>query len=103
MMKKQGIDVPAPATFNMSEDSIKRIKQEAFEEAKDDAVTTAITLLLSIPVKVVVEKYDWCAEDVEAFCEDLLDEYEKFDGSDMSLADLQKYVYEHCGVKFERK
>ena len=103
MMKKQGIDVPAPATFNLSEDNIRQMKKEAFDEAKEDAVGIAISLLLSIPVKVVIEKYGWEMDDVELFCEDLLDEYENFTEGEMTLEDYQKYVYEHCGVKFERK
>ncbi len=101
MMKKQGLDltgVKSP-TYNLSWDNMVRLKNEAY----DEAVGTAMTLLLSIPVKVVVERYNWEQEDVERFCEDILDEYEKFDAGDMTLEDLQHYVFEHCGVKFERK
>lgn len=73
------------------------------KEAYDEAVGTAITLLLSIPVKVVAERYDWSPEDVQGFCSDILEEYERFDEGDLTLEELQQYVFEHCGVKFERK
>lgn len=103
MMKKKGIDVPKTPTYNMNWDNLMKLREESRQEAYDEAVGTAITLLLSIPVKVVVEKYKWDMDDVQGFCDDLLDEYEKFDEGDMTLEDLQAFVYEHCGVKFERK
>ena len=101
MMKKQGLDVTGmkTPTYNLNWDDIQRMKKEAY----DEAVGTAITLLLSIPVKVVAERYDWSPEDVQGFCSDILEEYERFDEGDLTLEELQQYVFEHCGVKFERK
>ncbi len=102
-MKKQGIDVPKTPTYNLNWDDMIRIKKEATQEAYDDAVTTAMTLLLSIPVMVGMKKYGWTSEEMEWFCNDVLEEYERFNSGEKSLEEYQKFVYEQCGIRFEKK
>ena len=73
------------------------------KKAVTEGVDNALVLLLSIPVKVLSEKYGWTeTEDLPDFVEHMINEYESFSSGDITLEEYQEFVYQNCGVKFER-
>ena len=84
--------------ISMKKSDIDRIKREAEEKAVD----TVMVLLLSIPIKVMHEKYGWGMKSrLPELSEALVDEYQAFSDGDMTLEEYQEMVYEYCGVKFK--
>lgn len=98
--RRQGKLVAKDPVITMKKSDIDRIKREATEKATD----TAMVLLLSIPVKVMHEKYGWgMRKRLPELSEAIIDEYQSFSDGDMSLEDYQEMVYEYCGVKFKQE
>jgi len=60
-------------------------------------------LLLSIPIKVMHDKYGWgIKKRLPELSEALIDEYQSFTDGEMTLQEYQQLVYEYCGIRFER-
>lgn len=89
---------PEPV-YNVKSSDISKIKSKATA----DAVDAAMVLLLSIPVKVMHDKFGWgMKKRLPELAEALIDEYQSFSDGDMTLEEYQDLVYEYCGVKFKR-
>lgn len=74
-LEKQGKTVQKEAVLSMKASDLERIKNEAREEAVD----TAMVLLLGIPVKVLHDKYGWGTKKrLPEFAEAVLDVYSDF-------------------------
>lgn len=96
--KATGSPIVRDPIISMKKSDIDRIKRESAEKAID----TAITLLLSIPIKVVHDKYGWgMKKRLPEFAEALTDEYQRFSDGEMTLEEYQEMVFEYCGVKFK--
>lgn len=86
-------------TYRMKPKDYMAMKKKAVTEGVDNA----LVLLLSIPVKVLSEKYGWTeTEELPDFVEHMINEYESFSNGDITLEEYQELVYQKCGVKFER-
>lgn len=97
--KTTGFPMARDPIISMRKSDIDRIKQDAVEEATQ----TAITLLLSIPIKVMYEQYGWgMKKRLPELAEALIDEYQRFTDGEMTLEEYQEMVYEYCGVKFKK-
>lgn len=84
--------------ISMKQSDIERIKKEA----ADKAIDSAMILLLSIPIKVMHEKYGWGMKSrLPELSEAIIDEYQAFSDGDMTLEEYQEMVFEYCGVKFK--
>ena len=100
LAKKKGLQVAPEPVFNMKQSDIKKIKQEATEQAVD----TAMTLLLGIPIKVLKEKYGWgMKKRLPEFCQAMLDTYDEFSRGDLTLEEFAELMYQECGVKFKMR
>lgn len=96
---KQGKIIPKEPVLSMKASDIERIKSEAREEAVD----TAMILLLGIPVKVLRDKYGWgMKKRLPEFAEALLDVYSDFSSGDMTLEEFRELIYNECGIKFQK-
>lgn len=96
--KLTGSSIVRDPIISMKKSDIDRIKREAEEKAID----TVMVLLLSIPIKVMHEKYGWGMKSrLPELSEALVDEYQAFSDGDMTLEEYQEMVYEYCGVKFK--
>lgn len=77
---------------------LEKYKQQAMENATD----LAMSLLFALPVKVLIDHYsDRMGDCLESFCEDLTDAYQDFEDGDLELIDLQKMLWDECGIRFE--
>ena len=85
--------------YYLKKSEIERIKKQAAE----DAVDTAMTLLLAIPVKVLHDGYSWgTRKRLPEFGEKIIDEYQAFNDGEMTLQQYADLVFEYTGIKFER-
>lgn len=98
-LQRSGKAVPKDPVYHLKQSEIDKIKEKAVEEAMD----TAMTMLLAIPVKVLHEQYGWgSAKRLPEFGEKMIDEYQAFSDGEMSLQDYADLVFEYTGIKFER-
>lgn len=98
-------------TYNVTEEQIKLMVQEqmnveiarAKQEATDDAINTAMILLLTLPIEVLMDHY-WkktYRERVPKFVEHVLEYYEKWQNGELDLDKLREDLWEYGGVKLE--
>lgn len=74
-----------------------RIKQEA----TDDAVNTAMVLLLTLPLEVLMDHY-WTktyAKRIPRFTELVLEYYERWQNGELDMDKLKEDLWEYGGVK----
>ena len=91
------------ATRNTDSDPVITMKRSDIEHIKREAVEEAMLLLLSIPIKVMRDKFDWGTKTrLPKLAEALIDEYQAFSDGESTLQEYRDMVYECCGVKFER-
>lgn len=79
------------------EKELKRVKQEA----TDDAVNTAMVLLLTLPLEVLMDHY-WpksYAKRIPEFTNYVLEYYEKWQNGELDMDKLKKDLWEYGGVK----
>lgn len=76
---------------------LERIKQET----TDDAVNTAMVLLLTLPLEVLMDHY-WkktYAKKIPEFTNYVLEYYERWQNGELDMDDLKKDLWEYGGVK----
>lgn len=78
-------------------DELIRVKQEA----TDDAVNTAMVLLLALPLEVLMDHY-WTksyAKRIPKFTERVLEYYERWQNGELDMEKLKEDLWEYGGVK----
>lgn len=83
------------------EDELKRVKKEATEEA----LNTAMILLLVLPMEVLMDHY-WkktYSKKIPEFTEHILDYYERWEKGELDMEKMQKDLWEYGGVRLEVK
>jgi hypothetical protein len=78
---------------------IQKIKQEA----TDEAINTAMILLLTLPLTVLMEHY-WqksYAQRLPKFTELLLDYYERWQRDELDMEEMKRNLWEYGGVRLE--
>ena len=78
---------------------LERIKQEA----TDDAVNTAMVLLLTLPLEVLMDHY-WTktyAKRIPEFTEHVLEYYEKWQNDELDMDKLKEDLWVYGGVRLE--
>ena len=78
-------------------DELTRVKQEA----TDDAVNTAMVLLLTLPLEVSMDHY-WTksyAKRIPKFTERVLEYYERWQNGELDMEKLKEDLWEYGGVK----
>lgn len=99
--RKQGEKGKAK-TYVLNSEQIEQLKKEATEEA----IGTAFSLMIGLPVMVIHDKYSQitkkevdgkCRE--ERFAEMILDLYDSFDKGYLTLNDIKNCVEEETGMK----
>lgn len=98
-------------TFNLTRDQLnravrqvtdadlKRIKQEAM----DEAINTAMILLLTLPLEVLMDHY-WqksYAKRIPQFTEYVLEYYTRWQNGELDMDKLKEDLWEYGGVRLE--
>ena len=82
-------------------DRLKVIKKQAME----DAITTAMTLLLVLPMEVLMDHY-WkktYAKKIPEFTELVLQYYECWQNGELDMDEMKKDLWEYGGVRLEER
>ena len=80
-------------------DELKRVKQEAM----DEAVNTAMILLLTLPLEVLMDYY-WpksYAKRIPEFTSHVLEYYEMWQNGELEMDKLQADLWEYAGIRLE--
>lgn len=97
------------ATYNLTREQLDILVKEEMQkhignmrqEVTDDAVNTAMTLLLTLPMKVLMDHY-WtksARQRIPQFTEHLLDYYQKWQAGEFEMDELQQELWEFGGIK----
>ena len=81
------------------EKELQRVKQEA----TDDAINTAMILLLTLPLTVLMEHY-WqksYLQRLPKFTELLLDYYTRWQDGELDIEELKNNLWEYGGIRLE--
>lgn len=100
-----------PATYNFTREQaeqairrgIEKELQRVKEEATDDAINTAMILLLTLPLTVLMEHY-WqksYTQRLPKFTELLLEYYERWQNGELDMEELKSNLWEYGGVRLE--
>lgn len=82
-------------------DEIARVKQDAM----DEAVNTAMILLLTLPLEVLMDYY-WpksYAKKIPEFTNHVLEYYEKWQNGELELDKLREDLWVYGGVRLEEE
>ena len=86
------------AVYNISQQNLDKIKQDE----RENAITTAMILLFSLPIRVMKEHYGWGYKRLPELADLLTDAYQEFSEGNRTLEEEAKFVYELTGVMFAR-
>lgn len=99
------------ATYNLTSAQLDAMIEEKVkdklavikEEATYDAVNTAMTLLLTLPMEVLMDHY-WqktYAKRIPEFTEYVLDYYDRWLKGELDMDEMKKDLWEYGGVRLE--
>ena len=80
-------------------DELEKMKKEALE----DAVNTAMVLMLTLPLKVLMDNY-WSGEQLEQipeFTDKVIEYYEKWQNGELDIDKLREDLWNYAGVRLE--
>lgn len=98
-------------TYNLTEAQLKSyVKQEVevelkdrYEESMNDAINTAMVLLLTLPLEVLMDHY-WpksYAKKIPEFTSYVLEYYERWQNGELDMDKLKEDLWEYGGIKLE--
>lgn len=101
------------ATYNLTKAQLDAMVQEKISdeldrikrEAADEAVNTAMVLLLTLPLEVLMDHY-WkksYVKRIPEFTEYVIEYYEKWQNGELDMDKLKEDLWEYGGVRLEEK
>lgn len=99
------------ATYNLTQDQLDAMVKEKIgkdlerikKEATDEAINTAMVLLLTLPLEVLMDHY-WkktYAKKLPEFLDYVLEYYEKWQDGELDMDELVKDLWEYGGIRLE--
>lgn len=99
------------ATYNLTKAQLDAMVREKIgeeldkvkQEATDEAVNTAMVLLLTLPLEVLMDHY-WkktYAKKIPEFTDYILEYYEKWQNGELDMDKLKEDLWEYGGVRLE--
>lgn len=99
------------ATYNLTRAQLDAMVREqiageleqARQQAMDDAINTAMVLLLTLPLEVLMDHY-WkksYAKRIPEFTSRVLEYYEKWQNDELDMEKLKEDLWEYGGVRLE--
>lgn len=80
------------------------IKAKIKKEATEDAVNTAMVLMLTLPLKVLMDNY-WTSkeqlEQIPDFTDKVIEYYEKWQNGELDIDKLREDLWNYAGVRLE--
>ena len=101
------------ATYNLTKSQLDAIVREKIgkelvrikQEATDSAVNTAMILLLTLPLEVLMDYY-WTksyAKRIPEFTNRVLDYYEKWQNGELDMEKLKEDLWEYGGIRLDER
>lgn len=87
-------------TYNLSQEQINKIKQDASREAVD----TAFTLMLALPLEVLISEGYWeksAKRCLPKFMDEVLSLYDSWNKGVLTMEELRDDLWEFGGIKLE--
>lgn len=91
------------ATYNFTMQQLDIMMQQIKEEATDDAINTAMILLLTLPLEVLMDHY-WkktYAKKIPEFTQHVLDYYEMWQDGKLDIDKLKEDLWVYGGIRLE--
>lgn len=88
------------ATYNLTQDQINKIKQDASREAID----TAFTLMLALPLEVLIGDGYWvksAKKRLPKFMDEVLSLYDSWNKGVLTIEELREDLWNYGGIKLE--
>lgn len=88
------------ATYNLTQEQIDKIKQEA----RDEAVDVAVTLMLALPLEVLMGEGYWektAKRRLPKFLDDVLSLYDSWNKGVLTIEELREDLWKYGGIKLE--
>ena len=80
------------------------IKTKIKKEATEEAVNTAMVLMLTLPLKVLIDNY-WTSkeqlEQIPEFTDKVIEYYEKWQNGELDIDKLREDLWNYAGVRLE--
>lgn len=80
------------------------IKAKIKKEATEEAVNTAMVLMLTLPLKVLIDNY-WISkgqlEQIPEFTDKVIEYYEKWQNGELDIDKLREDLWNYAGVRLE--
>ena len=80
------------------------IKAKIKKEATEEAVNTAMVLMLTLPLKVLIDNY-WTSkeqlEQIPEFTDRVIEYYEKWQNGELDIDKLREDLWNYAGVRLE--
>lgn len=84
-------------------EKLEKIRREVKQEATDDACNTALILLLTIPMKVMMDKY-WAKsyeKKLPGFASDVVEYYQRWQNGELDLDAVREEIWDIVGFRLE--
>mgnify|MGYP004692382811 FL=1 len=101
------------ATYNLTKEQLDKLVEDQIKDrlkvvkkqAMEDAINTAMTLLLVLPMEVLMDHY-WkktYAKKIPEFTERVLQYYERWQNGELDMDEMKKDLWEYGGVRLEER
>lgn len=101
------------ATYNLTKEQLDNAVREGIKErlaevkaqATQDAINTAMVLLLTLPLEVLMDHY-WqksYVKRIPKFTEQVLEYYERWQNGELDMDKLKEDLWEYGGVRLEER
>lgn len=101
------------ATYNLTKEQLDKLVEDQIKDrlkvvkkqAMEDAINTAMTLLLVLPMEVLMDHY-WkktYAKKIPEFTELVLQYYERWQNGELDMDEMKKDLWEYGGVRLEER
>lgn len=99
-------------TYNLTKAQLNVMVRERIQseldkikkEATEDAVNTAMVLMLTLPLKVLIDNY-WTnkeqLEQIPEFTDKIIEYYEKWQNGELDIDKLREDLWNYAGVRLE--
>lgn len=91
------------ATYNFTKEQLDAMLLQIKQEATNEAVNTAMVLLLTLPMEVLMDHY-WpksYAKKIPGFAEHLLEYYERWQIGELDMDKMKEDLWEYGGIRLE--
>lgn len=84
-----------PKVYTLNEDQIARMKKEA----ADEAIQTALILMLGLPCLTLQDKFGFTSNDLQIFMDNVMLWYESVQEGEIELSEIMATLEEETGFK----